>query len=127
MRRRSEKADRLTTYAPKPTKTTTINAAIHDPRFNPVGEAELGLLDVHLSILSPIRDIQSLDEFKLGEHGIIIEKGMFRAVYLPEVAIEQHWTKDETLSSLSEKAGMNGDAWRQGAHFKVFSSVAISH
>lgn len=103
-----------------------INASLRDPRFNPVAPAELGKLEVHISILSPIRDIASLDEFKIGEHGIIMEKGMYRAVYLPEVAVEQGWTKEETLSSLSEKAGARPDAWKAGAKFKVFSSVALS-
>jgi AmmeMemoRadiSam system protein A len=103
-----------------------VNAALRDHRFRPLTADERPLLDVHLSILSPITDIRSLDEFKLGEHGIIIEKGPYRAVYLPEVAIEQKWTKEETLSSLSEKAGMAPDAWRQGARFKIFSSVVIS-
>ena len=81
---------------------------------------------MHISLLSPIIDIASVDEFKIGEHGIIIEKGSYRAVYLPEVAVEQKWTKEETLSSLSLKAGMDRDGWRKGAKFKVFSSVVFS-
>jgi uncharacterized protein (TIGR00296 family) len=103
-----------------------VNAAMRDPRFRPVAPPELAGLDVHISVLSPIVGISSPDEFKLGQHGIIIEKGPCRAVYLPEVAVEQGWTKDETLSSLSEKAGMDAGAWRSGARFKVFSSVALS-
>jgi len=55
-----------------------------------------------------------------------MEKGPCRAVYLPEVAVEQKWTKEETLSSLSLKGGMNMDEWREGARFKVFSSVVLS-
>jgi AmmeMemoRadiSam system protein A len=103
-----------------------VNASMDDPRFNPVTPKELPLLEIHLSILSPIRDIATLDEFKIGEHGIIMEKGFYRAVYLPEVAVEQGWTKEETLSSLSEKAGARADAWKTGAHFKVFSSVQLA-
>jgi AmmeMemoRadiSam system protein A len=103
-----------------------INAALRDPRFRPVTEQELPKLEVHISLLSPIVPIASLDEFKVGEHGIIIEKGMYRAVYLPEVAIEQGWTKEQTLASLSEKAGMDSNAWKSGAKFKVFSSVGLS-
>ena len=102
-----------------------INAALKDHRFRPVTPGELPELVVHVSILSPIRDIASLDEFKIGEHGIIFEKGMYSAVYLPEVAVEQGWTKEETLSSLCEKAGTRPDAWRSGAKFKVFSSVVL--
>lgn len=110
----------------KSVHNNATNAALRDLRFRPVRPAELPNLDVHISLLSPIRDIASLDEFKIGEHGIILEKGMYRAVYLPEVAVEQKWTKDETLESLSEKAGLPGDAWKQGAKFKVFSSVVLS-
>jgi AmmeMemoRadiSam system protein A len=110
----------------KSVHNNAVNAAIHDYRFRPVTAGELGKIDIHISLLSPIVDIASLEEFKLGEHGIIMEKGPYRAVYLPEVAIEQKWTKDETLESLSEKAGLPGDAWKKGAKFKVFSSVVLS-
>jgi MEMO1 family protein len=103
-----------------------VSAALHDYRFEPVTSREVGQLEIQISILSPIRAIASLDEFKIGEHGIIIEKGMHRAVYLPEVAAEQHWTVEETLMSLSTKAGLDRQAWRDGARFKVFSSVALS-
>jgi AmmeMemoRadiSam system protein A len=106
-------------------RDNAIQAALHDPRFSPVTPRELAALVVHVSILSPIRAIASLDEFKPGEHGIIFEKGVYRAVYLPEVAVEQGWTKEETLSSLCEKAGTRPDAWRSGAEFKVFSSVVL--
>ena len=103
-----------------------VNAAMHDPRFSPVQSAELPGITVDVSILSPIRDIPNLDAFKLGQHGIILGKGAARAVFLPEVATEQGWTKEETLSYLSQKAGLAADAWRQGAQFQVFESVVLS-
>jgi AmmeMemoRadiSam system protein A len=103
-----------------------VNAALKDWRFSPVRPAELSKLEIDISLLSPVTDIKSLDEFKLGEHGIIILKGGHRAVYLPEVAPEQGWTKEETLASLSEKAGMNPDAWKEGAKFQIYSSVVLS-
>ena len=103
-----------------------VNAAMRDHRFRQVSSGELEQIDVHISILSPIKPIDSLDDFIIGEHGIILEKGMYRAVYLPEVAVEQSWTKEETLTSLSRKAGMNGDGWKSGTAFKVFSSVVLS-
>ena len=103
-----------------------INAALHDPRFDPVRPAELPRIEVDVSVLSPIQDIPSIAEFKIGQQGIIMEKGFHRAVYLPEVATEQGWTVEETLSSLSMKAGLPPNAWRDGAHFKVFESVVLS-
>ena len=103
-----------------------VNAALHDYRFNPVGKAELQTISVDVSILSPIRKIPSLDEFKLGQQGIILEKGMSRAVFLPEVALEQKWTREETLTHLALKAGLERDAWKSGARFQVFESVVLS-
>lgn len=103
-----------------------VNAAMHDYRFQPVGKAELPAIAVDVSILSPIRDIPSLDDFKLGQQGIILGKGIARAVFLPEVALEQKWTKEETLTHLALKAGLEGDAWKKGARFQVFESVVLS-
>lgn len=103
-----------------------VNAALNDNRFEKVKPSELSGLDVHVSILSPIKDIATIDEFKLGEHGIIMSKLGFRAVFLPEVAVEQKWTKEQTLTHLSRKAGMPGESWKAGARFKVFSSVVLS-
>ena len=103
-----------------------INAALEDPRFPAVQPPELPRIEIDVSILSPIRDIASLDEFKPGQMGIILAKGMRRAVYLPEVAVEQGWSKEETLSSLSRKAGLPADAWKKDAKFQVFESVVLS-
>ena len=103
----------------------TVSSALNDHRFRQVTAKEIDGIDIHVSILSPVRDISSLDEFKIGKHGIILIKGSCRAVYLPEVAVEQGWNKEQTLTSLSNKAGLSGDAWREGAQFQVFSSVGL--
>lgn len=103
-----------------------INAALRDPRFSPVTTDELARLSVDVSILSPVQDLASIAEFQLGRQGIILEKAGCRAVYLPEVATEQGWSVEETLASLSEKAGLPPEAWRQGARFQVFESAVLS-
>jgi len=102
-----------------------VNAALRDPRFPQVRPDEVADLEIHVSLLSPIRTIPSIDEFTIGQHGIIIVKGTDRAVYLPEVAVEQGWNKEQTLSSLSMKAGMHRDAWREGTTYKVYESVVL--
>ena len=104
-----------------------ISAALEDHRFPEVRPAELPKLKVDISLLSPVKDIKSIDEFKIGEHGIIVEKNGQRGVFLPEVAVEQKWTKEETLSILcSEKAGLPPDAWKEGAKLRIYSSVVLS-
>ncbi len=103
-----------------------VSAATRDHRFQPVRSTELARLELDLSILSPIRPIATPAEFKLGQQGIILEKGRRRAVFLPEVAIEQGWNKEQTLAYLSQKAGLAADAWRQDAALWVFESMVIS-
>ncbi|MFC1498511.1 AmmeMemoRadiSam system protein A [Verrucomicrobiota bacterium] len=103
-----------------------ISAALRDMRFAQVTVGELEELDVHISLLSPVKSIASVDEFKIGQHGIILSRQHNRAVFLPEVAVEQNWSKEETLSCLSQKAGMERDAWRSGAEFEVFESVVLA-
>ncbi len=103
-----------------------INAALRDPRFSPVRRAELPLIRVDISLLSPISAISSFDDFKVGQQGIILQKGNRRSVFLPEVAIEQGWTREDTLSHLSMKAGLPADGWKNGARFEVFESVVLS-
>jgi AmmeMemoRadiSam system protein A len=117
----------LEPHAPlyKSVHDNAINAALRDPRFPAVTPAELPQLDIHISVLSPIKPIKSLDEFRLGEHGIILEKGYHSAVFLPEVATEQGWNVAETLTHLSQKAGLAPDAWKSNTSFKIFSSISI--
>ncbi len=103
-----------------------VNAALRDPRFSPLRDEERTNLSVSVSILGPIRDVADASAFRPGQHGIILRKGPARAVFLPEVAVEQGWTREETLSYLSRKAGLAEDAWRRGARFQVFESVVLS-
>jgi len=105
----------------------TILAALRDRRFRQVSPAELAGIEIDVSLLSPVKDIKTIDEFVIGEHGIIVEQGGRHGVFLPEVAVEQKWTKEQTLNYVcSEKAGLSADAWRKGARMQVFSSVVIS-
>ena len=94
--------------------------------FDPIKESEMKEINIHVSLLSPRRKINSLDEFKLGQHGIWIEKGGAGAVFLPEVAPEQGWTKEQTLQHLCMKAGLGLNEWKSGMTFMVFESVVLS-
>ncbi|OGV35564.1 MAG: hypothetical protein A2020_07120 [Lentisphaerae bacterium GWF2_45_14] len=105
-----------------------VNSAFRDPRFAPVSSIEeLNRLEIEISILTAPEKIASLDEFIVGEHGIIIQKGGASAVFLPQVAPEQGWDKNTTLTHLSMKAGMSPDAWREkGAEFSVFRAIVFA-
>lgn len=88
-------------------------AAVGDPRFSPVSEKELPLLDYEISVLTPRREISDPSEFVTGKHGIIVERDGRSGVFLPQVAPEQGWDRETTLSYLCvHKAGLPADAWR---------------
>ena len=88
-------------------------AAFEDPRFMPVTADELSDIVIEISVLTPMRRIQSLDEFELHRHGIYIRKGYRSGTYLPQVADEVNWTKEEFVSHCAQdKAGIGWDGWR---------------
>jgi len=102
--------------------SNAINAAVNDPRFPPMRPEELKEVWIEISVLTPPREIQGPEAFQVGRHGIILEKNGRRAVFLPQVAPEQGWGREETLDHLSLKAGLPRDAWREGARFWVFEA-----
>jgi AmmeMemoRadiSam system protein B/AmmeMemoRadiSam system protein A len=99
-----------------------VNAALHDSRFRPVKADELEGMEVEVSVLSPLSPIESHEQYDVAEHGIMLEKAGRSAVYLPKVASEQGWTKEEALTHLAEKARLPSDAWREGTRFWVFTA-----
>jgi AmmeMemoRadiSam system protein B/AmmeMemoRadiSam system protein A len=103
------------------TAQAALDAAQRDPRFRPVTAAELGKIEIEVTVLSPRRPIASWRDIKLGTHGIVLEKGGRSALFLPQVAPEQGWSLEQTLSALSEKAGLPPDGWKDGASFSVFT------
>ncbi len=105
----------------------TANAALFDHRFDAVQASEIESLDLEVSVLSAPQPIKSYQDIKLGRHGIILTKDDRRAVYLPEVAVAQGWSREQTLTSLSKKAGLPGDAWKNGAELQVFTTQGYPH
>ena len=100
-------------------------AAFEDPRFMPVTAEELSDIDIEISVLTPMRRIQSLDEFELRRHGIYIRKGYRSGTYLPQVADEVNWTKEEFVSHCAQdKAGIGWDGWRD-AELYVYEAIVF--
>ena len=107
------------------TVQAALDAALRDPRFEPVAAAELGRLEIEVTVLSPRKPVASWRDIRIGTHGIVLQKGGKAALFLPQVAPEQGWTIDETLTALSEKAGLPPDGWKSGASFSVFTGQAF--
>ncbi len=87
-------------------------AAFHDPRFNPVTEAELSDLEIEISVLTPMKRIKDVEEIEVGKHGILIERGFHSGLLLPQVATEYGWDRTTFLEHTCLKAGLSKDAWK---------------
>ncbi len=94
-------------------RNKAIQAATEDPRFKPVQPYELEHLKVEVSVLSIPQKIQSTDQIELGKNGVIVKKDGRSGVFLPQVATETGWSKEEFLNELcSQKAGLPPDCWK---------------
>ena len=97
-------------------KHNAVNAALRDPRFPPLREAELGITDVEISLLSPAQpmsfqnEADALAQLRPGVDGVIFECGAYCSTYLPQVW--EHFSRPQQfLASLKNKAGLPGDFW----------------
>jgi AmmeMemoRadiSam system protein A len=93
-----------------------VEAATGDPRFPPISPDEIGLMDIEISVLSPLRRVSNYKDVRIPGDGVLIRKGLRSGVYLPQVADETGWGRDEFLTSLAaHKAGLPPDAWKDPA------------
>ncbi|MCS7259639.1 MAG: AmmeMemoRadiSam system protein A [Anaerolineae bacterium] len=103
-----------------------ISAATRDYRFQPVrNAAELDDLIIEISVLSPFRRVQDLNEIEVGKHGLLIRQGYNSGLLLPQVASERGWSREEFLRAVCMKAGLPSDAWRH-AELHVFTAEVFS-
>ena len=90
-----------------------VAAATQDSRFEPVNPSEIDHLNIEISVLTPLKKIKSIDEIVLGKHGIYIVKGDRSGTFLPQVATETHWTKEEFLGHCAQdKAFIGWNGWK---------------
>ena len=90
-------------------------SATGDPRFltEPITIGELEQLDIEISVLSPLQRTDDPLNLRLGIDGIYIKKGGTSGCFLPQVATETGWNKEQFLSyCCAHKAGLSPDAWK---------------
>ncbi len=91
----------------------TVSAASEDPRFAPVSPAELPAIEIEISVLTPLRKVESIDEIELGRHGIYLVDGPRSGTFLPQVVNKTGWTKEEFLGHCArDKAGIGWYGWK---------------
>jgi hypothetical protein len=95
---------------------SAISAAVHDPRFEPVEKDELGGINIEVTVLTPPVRLKAKPEdmpkkVEIGKHGLIVKRGLYSGLLLPQVATEHGMDAEEFLSQTCMKAGLMPDAW----------------
>lgn len=92
-----------------------ISAATADPRFDRVKPEEMKDIDIEISALSPLKKIDNPEIIEVGKHGVLVKNSYASGVYLPQVATEAGWSREQFMNSLcGQKAGMQPDTWKKG-------------
>lgn len=99
-----------------------VSAATRDPRFYPMRPADLVDFSLEISVLSPLRHVQSVDAIQVGIHGIYLIKGAAHGVLLPQVATEYGWDRETFLRHTCLKAGLPENAWQKDCEIYLFSA-----
>jgi AMMECR1 domain-containing protein len=107
----------------------TAISALGDPRFTtrPITLSDLPQLSLEISVLGPLRPISDASEFDPAHHGIQINLDGRSGVFLPQVARDTGWTREQLLQRLcTEKLGLATDAWKlPQAKLSIFSTTII--
>ena len=94
-----------------------------DHRFKPILSDELHNMKLEISVLSPLKKINSVDEIRLGKHGIYLKQGFSSGTFLPQVASKTGWNLEEFLGHCArDKAGIGWDGWKTAEIF-VYEAV----
>lgn len=100
-----------------------IAAAFEDPRFPQVRADEMDDIDIEISVLSPLRRVNDINEIEVGKHGLYISRGFRSGVLLPQVATEYNWDRETFLVHTCLKAGLPENAWKDPAtRIEIFTA-----
>lgn len=91
------------------------SSSTSDPRFefDRLTPNEVKNLEIEISVLSELEKTDNPLSLELGTHGIYIKNGRQTGCFLPQVATETGWSKEEFLSyCCSHKAGLHRSAWK---------------
>ncbi len=102
-----------------------IQSAVGDPRFPALTLEELPKVEIEISVLSPLKKVEDINEIKIGKHGLLLRKGFYSGLLLPQVPVEYGWDRLTFLRQLAVKAGLPPDQW-QGAELYSFTAEVFS-
>lgn len=107
---------------------TAAASASEDPRFSPLTAEEFPSLTIEISILSPFREVHAVDDIIPRKHGVLVQQGLQKGLFLPQVWEETGWDKTRFLNELCQsKAGLTAHAWQiPGTLLYIFEVEAFA-
>jgi AmmeMemoRadiSam system protein B/AmmeMemoRadiSam system protein A len=106
-------------------KASALSSAFEDPRFPALTKEEYPKTDFEITVLGPLKKVNTINEIVLGKHGIYIRKGMNSGTMLPQVATENNWTLEQFLGYTSrDKAGIGWDGWKN-AELYIYEGLVL--
>lgn len=109
---------------------SAISSATQDPRFYPLSLSELDNVVFEVSVLTPPQIIEAKrpneypSRIEVGKDGLIIERGIFKGLLLPQVPVEWEWDEEEFLCQCCTKAGLPPDCWLlEGTKIYKFQAI----
>lgn len=101
-----------------------LDAAFGDPRFRPLQAHELDDVRIEISVLSPFKRVIDVEtDIQVGTHGLVIVTDTTRGLLLPQVAVENGFSREEFLEAVALKAGLPPDAWRHATLYTFMADI----
>ncbi|HOK22885.1 MAG TPA: AmmeMemoRadiSam system protein A [Candidatus Hydrothermia bacterium] len=102
-------------------------SAFHDPRFPAVKLDEIKDIRIEISVLTPLRKIDNINEIQVGKHGLFIKRGFYQGLLLPQVATEENWDLQTFLDNTCLKAGLYPGCWKdEKTEIYIFEALIFS-
>jgi len=103
-----------------------VDAAIHDYRFEAITEKELKHISLEISVLGPLKMIDSIEEIQIGKHGVYLRNGLKTGTFLPSVAVRNGWdAKQFVLNCAKQKAGITERELKDAEMF-IYDTIVLS-
>lgn len=102
-----------------------VTSALHDSRFSPIELKELSYLSVSVTLLTDFEECSDPLDWVIGLHGIQVyvrsRRKEWNSCYLPDVAVEQGWDREECVVNCMKKSGWDGTrmTWKSVDEIKV--------
>ncbi len=101
-----------------------VSAAFFDPRFPGLDPSELDILDFEISVMGEVQEVRDIKAIEVGKHGLIVKKGGYQGLLLPQVATEWNWNREQFIEHTCQKAGLDKKCYLE-KDTEVYSFTAV--